>query len=73
MAQWLKQLTLDFFSGHDLGVCEFEPGTGLCADRTKPAWDSLSPSLSAPSLLICYLFQDKYKKKKNKEYLSKLA
>ena len=29
-------------------VREFEPCSGLCADGTEPAWDSLSPSLSAP-------------------------
>ena len=25
MAQWVKHLTLDFGSGHDLTVCESEP------------------------------------------------
>ena len=38
MAQSLKHLTLGFASGHDLMVPEIKP----------PAWDSLSPSLSAP-------------------------
>ena len=47
MAQLVKHLTLDFSSGHGLIVCEFEPHVQLCADSEEPAWDSLSPSLSA--------------------------
>ena len=47
MIQLVKRLTLDLSSGHDLMVCEFEPCVGLCADSMEPAWDSLSPSLSA--------------------------
>ena len=47
MAQSVKHLTLDFGSGHDLMVCEFEPRIGLRAERAaEPAWDSPSPSLS---------------------------
>ena len=42
MAQSVECLTLDFGSGHDLIVCEFES----CADSVEPAWDSHSPSLS---------------------------
>ena len=42
MAQLVKCLTLDFSSGHDLMVHEFEPHIGLCADRAEPAWDPLS-------------------------------
>ena len=38
----------DFSSGHDLTVGEFEPHLELCTDSTELAWDSLSPSLSAP-------------------------
>ena len=38
----LVSLTLDFGSGHDLTVCEFEPCVGLCTDNVEPAWDSLS-------------------------------
>ena len=45
--------TLDFGSGHDLTVLEFEPHVGLRADSVEPAWDSLSPSPSAPPLLAC--------------------
>ena len=37
-------------SGHDLMVHEFEPYIGLCTVGAKPAWDSLSPSPSAPPL-----------------------
>ena len=42
MAQLVKQPTLDFNSGHDLMVHEFEPRVGLCADSVEPAWDGLS-------------------------------
>ena len=48
MAQLVKHLTLDFGSGHDFTVPEFEPGIRLCVDGAEPAWDSLSPSLSLP-------------------------
>ena len=51
MAQPVKHLTLDFCSGRDLTVCEFEPHLGLCADSVEPAWNSLSPSLS-PSVSL---------------------
>ena len=47
-AQFVDLLTLGFGSGRDLTVCEFEPRVRLCADSAEPAWDSLSPSLSAP-------------------------
>ena len=55
MAQPVKRLTLSFGSGHDLTVHEFELDAGLCADSVEPAWDSLSPSLSMPPLLILSL------------------
>ena len=55
VAQLVKCLTLDFSSGHDLTVCETEPHVGLCADGAEPAWDSFSPSLSAPPLLMLVL------------------
>ena len=35
-----------------LMVLWFEPRVGLCADSVGPAWDSLSPSLSAPPLSL---------------------
>ena len=46
--QSVKYLTLDFGSGHDLTVRESELRSGLGADGMEPAWDSVSPSLSAP-------------------------
>ena len=53
VAQLVKGLTLDFGSGHDLMVHVIEPLAGLCVDsNTDLAWDSLSPSLSAPPLLV---------------------
>ena len=42
MAQSVKHPTLDFSSGHDLAVGEFEPHSGLCDDSAEPAWDYLS-------------------------------
>ena len=59
MAQSVKRLTLDFDSGHDLMVCEIELGIWLCADSMEPAWDSLSPSFSAPPPLMLFLSQYK--------------
>lgn len=44
----VTHLTVDFSSGHDLTVCEFEPHIRLCDDSSEPALDS--PSLSAPPL-----------------------
>ena len=55
MAQSVKHPTLDFSSGHDLTVREIEPRVGLNADSTELAWDSVSPSLSAPPLIMCEL------------------
>ena len=51
MAQSVKQPTLDFGSGHDLGVYELEPHIGFYADSAKPAWDSLSLCPSPPLAL----------------------
>ena len=41
---WLSRLgpRLDFGSGRDLTVREFETRVGLCADGAEPAWGSLS-------------------------------
>ena len=50
-AQSVKRLTLGFGPGHDLTVHGFEARSRLCADGMEPAWDSLSPSVSAPSCL----------------------
>ena len=52
LAQLVRSATPDFGSGHDLTVCEFELCLRLCAYSVEPAWDSLFPSLSAPSLLM---------------------
>ena len=48
LAQFVEHPTLDFGSGHDLVVREFEPHLGLCADSAEPAWDPVSLPLSAP-------------------------
>ena len=45
MVQSVKLATLDFSSGHDLTVCEFESHVGVCTDSSEAAWSSLSPSL----------------------------
>ena len=62
VAQLVKHLTLDFSSDHDLTVHEFQPHVGLLTDSMEPAWDSLSPALSAPSLLPVSLKINKLKK-----------
>ena len=46
VSQWVKHKTLDFSSGHDLTIHEFNPHVRLCADSVEAAEDSLSPSLS---------------------------
>ena len=55
MAQSVKCPTLDFDSGNDLMVPEFEPHTGLCTDSAEPSWDFPSPCLSAPLMHSLYL------------------
>ena len=55
VAHLVEHPTLDFSSGHDLTVCEIETCVRLHDDSTGPAWGSLSPSLSAPPLLVCAL------------------
>ena len=52
MAQLVKGLTLDFGSGHDLVVHEFEPLIRFCADSAEPAWGSLSLPLSLPPPML---------------------
>ena len=46
---WLSRLSvrLNFGSGHDLKVCESELRIRPGVNSAEPAWDSLSPSLSA--------------------------
>ena len=56
MTQLVERLSaFDFGPGHDLTVREVEPRLGLCADGAEPAWDSLSPLLSVPPLLVLSL------------------
>ena len=50
-----KHRTLRFGAGHDLTVGEFKPHIGLHTDGAQLALDSLSPSLSAPPLLVLSL------------------
>ena len=47
VAQSVERMTLGFGSGRDLMVPGFKPYVGFCTDSVEPAWDSLSPSLSA--------------------------
>ena len=63
MAQLVRRLILDFSSGHDLTVHEFEPHIGLSAVSTEPPSDPLSLSLSATSLLMLSLSQKETFKK----------
>ena len=51
----VKRVTPDFGSGQDLTVRGTEPCAGLCADSVEPAWDPLSPSVSALPQLACSL------------------
>ena len=37
VVQSIRHSTLDFGSGPDLSVCEFEPCIRLCADNMEPA------------------------------------
>ena len=48
VAQSVKCPTIDFGSGHDLTVHEFEHHTGLHSDSAEPAWDSVSLPLCLP-------------------------
>ena len=54
VAQWVKQLTLDFFSGHDLTVRKWSPKSGSMLN-VKPAWNSFSPSLFALPLVCAHV------------------
>ena len=69
VAPSVKRLTLDFSSGHDLTVHEFEPHMGLCADDTEPAWHFVSLSLSL-SLPFALSLSKQIKKKINTEWLA---
>ena len=61
MSQSVKCPILDFCSGHDLPLHEIKPHGGFWADSPEPAWDSLSPSFSAPPPLTGARFQNKKK------------
>ena len=64
MAQEVKHPSFEFGSGHDLTVHEIEPHIRVCTDSADPAWDSPSPSVSAPPLHAHSLSQiNKLKKK----------
>ena len=61
VVQSVKRLT-SFSSGHDLGVHEFEPSIGLCADSSEPtACFGFCASLSlCPSpLVLCLSLKNK--------------
>ena len=47
VARSVKRPTLGFGSGHDVTVHEFGPRIRPCAGSMEPAWDCLSPTLSA--------------------------
>ena len=51
VAQLAERPAPDISPGHDLMDGGIEPHGGFCADGMEPAWDSLTPSLSAPSPL----------------------
>ena len=58
-AQWVKCPALDFGSGHDRPVREFEPCIGLCTDSAEPAWESVTPSLCpSPTLSLKINFKN---------------
>ena len=59
-AQQVKRLTLDFGSGHDLTFVRSSLASGS-GPGLEPAWDSLSPSPSAPPLLALTVPQNKIK------------
>ena len=54
VARWVKPLTLDLSSGHDLMVCEFEPHIGLHAEEQSLLGIlSLPLSLAPLPLALC--------------------
>ena len=64
MAQPVKHLTLDFGSGHDLGIMRSSPQLGSALSR-ESTQDSVSPSPSASPLHALSLSQIKKKILKN--------
>ena len=75
MAQLVEHLTLDFSSGCDTAVCEFEPHIRLCIDSADYDSLSLPPSLPFPCSGSHSLSRNKLinLKKKKKENNSKEA
>ena len=60
---WLSWLSVDFSSGHDLELHEFEPHIGLCADSWDPgACFRLCLPLSLPLPHSCALAVSKINK-----------
>ena len=56
VAQFVKHLTLDFSSSHDLTVGGLKPHFGVYSDSLEPTWDSLSSPLSlcpSPAHALC--------------------
>ena len=60
MLGWLRRLSVRFLVLAQV-LREFETRIKLCADGMEPAWDSLSPFLSAPPVPL-----------KNKQTLKKM-
>ena len=65
MVQWVKCVTVDLSSDHDLTVAGFKPRVELCADGAEPAWDSLCLSGSQAHSLCTS--QNKLKKERKKD------
>ena len=66
----VKCPSLDFSSGHDFLVHEFEPHIRLYADGAEPAWDSVSFCPSPAHALS--LSVSKINKKTLKNFLKKI-
>ena len=73
VAQLVKHPTHDFGSRRDLTVHGIQPHVGLCADGVEPAWDSVSPSLSAPPPFALSLPNKNKLKKRQSLYKSKFT
>ena len=67
MAQSIKCLTLDFGSGRDLMVHEFEAHIGLHAGSVEPAWNSLFLSLPLPAHSVSLLREERKRERKRRK------
>ena len=67
MAQWVKQMTLDFGSGHDLRVLEWSPTWALCSVGSQIENFSPSPSPPPPAYALSSKLKYIYIFKKYKE------